>query len=88
MSQAVDMQRAEDALLERVERGKRIIRELQSVLTYTYEGVQVAEQARRLTMSRDRVRWLQRVLGLRNGRIKSGWLSTQAGPTSRGMEAA
>lgn len=88
MSRSTDIERAEDALLERVERGKRVLRELQSVLTYTYEGVQVAEQARRLNMSRPRVRWMQRVLGLRNGRTKTGWLSTRSGPTSMGMEAA
>jgi hypothetical protein len=88
LSRGVDGERSEDWELRRVERAKCVLRQLQAVLTYTYERVHVAEQARRLSMSRDRVRWMQRVLGLRSGRIKSGWLSTAVGASSRGMEAA
>jgi hypothetical protein len=88
LSKRIDEERAEEARHQRIERAKCVLRQLQAVLAYSYEGVHVAEQARRLEMSRDRVRWMQRVLGLRSGRIKSGWLSTAVGSESRGMVAA
>lgn len=88
MSETVDRERAEDALHNRLERGKQVLRDLQDVLRF-YGEESVSATARRLSMSRDRVYWMQRVLGLRSGRTKSGWLTARTGiRESAGMEAA
>jgi len=87
MSELVDRERAEEALARRVERAKLTLRELQAVLHAHVDGELVSVAARRLGMSRDRLRWMERVLGLRDGRLKSHWLTTRVGPESRGMEA-
>ena len=83
-----DEERAEDALHNRIERAKQVMRDLQQVLNA--HGVEpVSVTARRLGTSRPRVHWLQRVLGLRRGRIKSGRLTTRfRAPESVAMEAA
>lgn len=89
MSFTTDRERQEDALEQRVERAKRVMRDLQQVLN-AYGGEEsVSALARRLSTSRPRIHWLQRVLGLRDGRTKSGRLTTRFGAhESRAMEAA
>lgn len=87
MSKSDDRERAEMALEQRIERAKVLLRELQAVLVAHVDGEQVSSTARRLGMSRDRVYWMQRVLGLRSGRIRSGWLTTATGTASVGMGA-
>lgn len=49
-------------------RGRSIISELQRVLTLTYDRQTVSAIAETLSMTRERVRYLQHVLELRNGR--------------------
>lgn len=87
MSDSVDRERAEDAFEQRAERAKQILRDLQAVLVAYANDEPIAETARRLGTSRPRIHWMQRVLRLRDGRIKSGRLTTREGPASVGMEA-
>lgn len=78
MSERRDREYSAMMLDDRIERAKRRLRELQDVLRF-YGEESVSATAQRLGMSRDRVYWMQRVLGLRSGRIKSGWLTTRTG---------
>ncbi len=68
LSAKVDAERAEMALEARVERAKRVLQLMQRVSTLTYEGVPVAEMARRLLVDRVTLRFYQRVLGWRTTR--------------------
>lgn len=86
MSNSVDDERSECDFDARLERAKQVLRDLQSVLAAHTNRESVSETARRLKTDRPRVHWMQRVLGLRSGRIKSGRLTTRVGPVSIGME--
>jgi hypothetical protein len=87
VSRRTDLERQEDAVHRRIERSKQIRRDMDEVVKDYAGGEQISHTARRLNMSRHRVRWLQRVLGLMDGKTKAGWLTTRAGPQSVGMEA-
>lgn len=88
LSARADAERLEDAIHRRIEKSKQIRRDMDEVVKGYAQGEQVSSTARRLNMSRHRVRWLQRVLGLRDGRTRSGWLTTRVGATSLGFGEA
>ena len=75
MSAKVDAERWEDAHEARAASSREVLQRLQRVATWTYEGTPVAEQARRLEVSRPTVRFWQRVLG---------WRVTRPPPCLRG----
>ena len=59
----------EEELHERcMVRGRRVLSQIQRVLTLTYERQTVSAIATALSIPRERVRYLQHVLELRNGR--------------------
>jgi hypothetical protein len=59
---------SEEELHERMLRGRKVLSELQQVLTRTYARKSVSEIARELEWSRDKVIWMQHVLGMRTGK--------------------
>lgn len=73
MSATADAERAETAHENRMLRAKGIVRELADVNRFTYEGLAVSEIAARLNCKREKVRWYQRVLQLRES-APEAWL--------------
>lgn len=72
MSQSVDKERAEISVDFRIERSKRILRQMMAVQGLWLEGLPISDIARRLGMRRDRVYWIQRALQLCDGEGKVG----------------
>lgn len=70
MSKGTDEERAIMALEFRIERTKRIRRQLDDVVRFWLEGLSVTLIAKRLNTDRHRVYFLLRVLELRNGNFK------------------
>lgn len=62
MSLAADLDRAAIAHEAANDRAKRILNELAEVNRLAYAGVTISEAARRLGMSRQKVRFMRRVL--------------------------
>jgi hypothetical protein len=74
VSESVDRERAEAARESAVARGKKRIEELMLVNRLTYEGLSVTLIAERMGgCKREKVRWLQRVLGWRAAQAEK-WL--------------
>ena len=67
MSKAWNLEVSEEVLQERVLRARRVLAELQTVLTNTGNRKSVSEIARALECSRPKVIWMQHVLQLRRG---------------------
>lgn len=79
MSFSTDVERSEAEVERAIEDAKQVMRDLQAVLAAFVDNEKVSVTAKRLKMSRPRVHYLQRVLKVRSGRLKSGYLCTREG---------